>query len=409
MPADSVTCPYCNAILAADAAPTRGEAACPRCGEILPAHLAQAIQARPASSAMPLSGGAVPEPPLVKPPSHASIRRVAGIVVGIMGVMAILSFTYAWHTVTWRRSRDPKPPRTIAMPRAAVEPIELAALGYLPPSTDIIAALYVAEAGKTPRGKDFLQPVRIGTIPVSPADLEGWTGLKLDEIDHAVLGLKVEPRLTPFVLVVQARQPVDEMRIRKAIKAERSSDVGKKKAWHFTVRVGAMSPKAFLWLAAPETLVIALDRAELEKVPAQPAKSGKHLAGPLREVITERINPGAQAWLAGHVENWEPVLRLLGFIIDEENLQTLTSLRTFGVGVRFDAGLRLEGRAKGVDEAATRRLETRWAIMEVPESSTELGPMIRELAQSYTRAVKDGWLTITAEARGQTGARAGPP
>ena len=87
----------------------------------------------------------LPEPPAT-PPSRASIRRVAGIVVGVMGVMAILSFAFAWNTVAWRRSRDPKPPRVLATPQAVARPIELAALGYLPADPAVVEADMRGEA-----------------------------------------------------------------------------------------------------------------------------------------------------------------------------------------------------------------------------------------------------------------------
>src|SRR5947209_3041931 len=82
---DPISCPYCNAIMPAGAAGPASTPTCPRCGEVLPAHLAEAIQARPSGGTLPAGPFATPQAALR--PSRSSLRRVAGIVVGIMGVM----------------------------------------------------------------------------------------------------------------------------------------------------------------------------------------------------------------------------------------------------------------------------------------------------------------------------------
>jgi len=405
---DSLSCPYCNTVLSPLRA-TDGQLTCPRCGELLPAHLAEAIQARASTEPSP---AATADRTMPGRPPRSSLRRVAGIVVGIMGIMAILSFTYAWNTVAWRRARDPKPPRptqpaAIRLPA----PIELAALGYLPADTAIIAGAYVVSAEKTPRGQEFLQGQRVGSVPLTPADLENWTGLKVSDIDHAVLGIKVEQRLIPaLVLVVQARQPIDQEKVRTALKAERTSEVGKKKAWHFNSKVGGkVSLEALLWFAGPQTVVVTLSRVEMEKLPEKPTADAKQLPDALRDALKQWVHPGAQAWLAGHVETWDSVAPLLALVIDKENALTLTSLRTFAFGVRLDNGIAVAGAARGPDDAATQRLEQRWTKMEIPENPKQWEPLFRALAKSYTYEIKNGWFIFSAEADGEGLAKATQP
>jgi hypothetical protein len=400
--ADTISCPYCNAILPADAVGAAPTPTCPRCGELLPPHLAEAIQSRPSAGSLATAPCATPQAAIR--PSRRSLRRVAGIVVGIMGVMAILSFTYAWHTVNWRRSRDPKPGKALAtQPAPMPRPVEWAALGYLPPETAIIAGLHVAEAEKTPRGKELLQSPRIGPIPISSTDIENWTGLKITDIDHAVIGLKVEPRIPPaMVLVVRSRQPIDQTKVRAALKSERGSEIGKKKVWHYNVRISSkLSLEGLLWFASSDLLVVSFSKLDMEKVPDQPASGATQIPTLLRDAIRDRVNPGSQAWLAGRVENWDGVTPLLSLAMNKETLETLSSLRTFGFGVQVASGIRLEGAVQGVDEAATERLKMRWTVMAVPEGAKELEPYFRELAKSYQREVEDGWLMIRAEAKEQ--------
>jgi hypothetical protein len=200
-------------------------------------------------------------------------------------------------------------------------------------------------------------------------------------------------------LAVKARQPFDQDKIRTAIKAERPSEIGKKKVWHYNVRISSkLSLEGLLWFASPETLVATFSKQDMEKVPDQPATAAKQIPAMLRETIQERINPASVAWLAGHVESWDGVTPLLSLVMNKENLETLACLRRFGFGVQLDSGIRIEGAAQGVDEAATARIETRWTKMNVPEGAKELEPLFRDLANSYHREIKDGWLILHADA-----------
>jgi hypothetical protein len=329
---------------------------------------------------------------------------VAGLVLVVMGFMATLSLIYTLYTVSWRRSRDPKPaplPITAAVDRR-VPPLELAGLGYLPPETAAVAVLRLAEAQRTPAGKDFLRRFRLGTMPISLPELDSWTGLTTDEIDHVVLGLTLDQRLLPpILLVVQARQPIDQARVRANLKAEIPSDVGGKKVYQFTPRTkGKLSLQALLWFPAPDTLVVCLSREDLKNVPDHPVSEAKQLSGPLREVLRDRVDAGAHAYLAGHVEKWDGLLTLLSPFLTKENSETLSRVRAFGFWLQFEPGVRWGGAVRCVDEGATRALEESWARLRIPEGVAEEDrPIFRELAESYTHEVQEGWLTLRAEAK----------
>src|SRR5262245_49014143 len=95
------TCPFCNAEIAFRPGMTIGQkTVCPRCGETF------------TLSAIP-PAGAVPAPPPA--PDPASLRRsnrlVAGIVLGVMGLMAATGLTYALLTQGVRREHDKSLPR----------------------------------------------------------------------------------------------------------------------------------------------------------------------------------------------------------------------------------------------------------------------------------------------------------
>jgi hypothetical protein len=407
MASDSISCPYCNAIMPAPRPATPGPAPiCPRCGEKLPARLVQDIAAE---RTPPLGADYVTQVDVnsLRATEHRpSKQTIRGIVLGVMAIMAILSFVYAWNTVSTRRARDPKippPPPTLAERR--VPPIKLSALGYLPPETSMIAAVHVAQAERTPAGKELLQRFRLGTA-ISVADLDKWTGIKLDEIDHAVLGMTIDNRvLPPVVLVVKTRRPYDADQVRQGLKANRTTELGGKTLHHFTPAAGTkLSFDAVLWFASPTMVVVGLSKNDLEKVPDRPATETSQLSGPVRAVIQERLSQ-ADAWLAGHVEKWDAVSLLLAFFLEKDNIQTLSRVRTFGFGLQFDDGVRLGGAARCADEEATQALEKKWGRLVVPEGEAlpkELRPMLQELANTYQRQVKDGWLEIRARANNES-------
>lgn len=407
MTSDSISCPYCNAIVPAPRplASSQGPV-CPRCGEKLPARLLQAIATE--STAPPVGPDHVAQVDLDSlraADPRPSKKTVRGVILGVMAIMAILSLIYAWNTVAVRRSRDPKLLAPIpTQVERRVPPVELPALGYLRPDTSALVAVHVAQAERTPAGKDLLQRFRLGGTAISVADLDKWTGLKLNEIDHAVLGLTVDNRvLPPVVLVVETRRPYDPAAVLGTLKANRTTELGTKTLHHFTPAVGTkISFDTVLWFASPTTVVVGLSKNDLEKVPDRPATEASQLPAPLRGVIKDRLAQ-ADAWLAGHVEKWEAVSLLLGFLLDKDSIQTLGRVRTFGFGLQFGDGVRLGGAVRCVDEEATLALEKRWNRLVVPEGGTlpkELRSMVQELAETYQRQVKDGWLEIEARANG---------
>jgi hypothetical protein len=317
-----------------------------------------------------------------------------------MGVMAIAGLTFAWRTVDWRRGNDPRPFRGTG-PQVAppVTPSELAALAWLPPEIAVILAVHVADVQRTQEGKDVLRRWAGGGL----GDLENWTGLQLDEIDHAVLGLKLDQRiLPPLLLVVQTRQPLDLPRIRAALKAGRSSELGKKTVYHFTPKsAGKVSLDVLLWRAAPTTLVLSLTRGDLETLPDRPPPAGNPFPGELQLLIQQRIDPASQVWLAGHVEKWDALLPLLSVFLAKEDFEPLTRLRSFAFGLQVEQGLKLAGAVRCPDQAVTRELEDQWARWNLPEGTwlrKGWEPVFREMGQTYRARVKDGWLTINAEA-----------
>src|SRR5262249_43860343 len=137
-------------------------------------------------------------------------------------------------------------------------------------------------------------------------DLEKWAGLKLDEIEHAALGLKLDAdMLTRFVLVVRARRPIDEPRVRDALKVKTREQGDGRPVYPFILETGldlVAKIGVSAWFADEHTLVIAKN---FSRIPLTPKPGIDHLQPALRDVIKQRMGSSAQAWVAAHVDSWD--------------------------------------------------------------------------------------------------------
>ena len=172
---------------------------------------------RRSSRALPRNLSAVP--PVPHRPTPRRNRLVAVVVLGTMLLMATLSLTFALYTRAERRANDTamkkRPGRGLfaaARPEPPPEPLSpwrLPLLGYLPPDTNIVLGLHVAELLHDKAGRQLLdQPLRLGRSSIRPGQIAGWCGLPLEDIDHIVLGISTgDPLIPPAVLLVRTNRP----------------------------------------------------------------------------------------------------------------------------------------------------------------------------------------------------------
>jgi hypothetical protein len=361
MNGESIACPYCNTQFPHTAASSGQRLSCPRCGESFPYRPSQSIQSSPDAPAteredFPTTTVGVN---LARPDARRSNRRLAALVLGVMASMALLSLVYALATVESRRKHDPKPlpsPVVQGSPVGTARPTELPALGYLPPGTNLVLAINVAEAERSPAGRAFLDRSYLDDLGFALADIEKVVGLKREQIDHIVLGIKTD-ELRP-VLVLRTRQPYDAAQVRTTLQARGRTLVGKKELYHFTLAKPHL--EALLWPADRTTLAVSLGSQDLKDVPDEPARDGAALSAPLREFLKERMPTAPQAWLVGTVENWDNVRPLLAERLSKAELATLTSVRAFGFGLHLDDGVRITAAVQCADDAGAKALEKRW-------------------------------------------------
>jgi hypothetical protein len=309
-------------------------------------------------------------------------RRTAAFVVGIMLLMACTGLVLA--LVTWRdrRSHDTglsqakrRSPHMIedeAGPVAPVAPDRLAALGYLPRGTSFILAARVVEINSTETGQRLLRtPVRVGDLAVPLTELVRMTGLEMEQIDHLVLGMKLENRLPLFTLVLRTRQPYDTDELRRQLKAEQIAHEGKKRLYR--IRLSRLPVPLVVWFADEQTLVLGLDDSQVEAAPEKPRTDLSQLPDELQTTIRERHAAVAPLWLAAHAADWSktlvrPILERLA----QKSWPRLREVHTFALWINLDTGITAD------------------AVLHCPDarSAAELHEYLRPLLSSDPKKVR---------------------
>jgi hypothetical protein len=430
MTAEPISCPYCNSLVPPASGP---RLTCPRCGESF-AHRDQVSANGPptdefsAARPEPAAGYArtpvayAPGSPDVGSPyalgrsSPVSNRTIARIVVGVMALTAAAGLTFALLTVHARRSHDYR--QGASQPAPAVRqvlPGRLAGLGYLPADANIVAAIHVAEARLTPAGRAFLDHAELGGTALSMAAIEKNIGISRDNIDHVVLGVRLLDKQLPHpVLIVQTRQPYDAQQVLEAVKArpkidakrDRTRAADHKDVYPFNLEKPSMA--AFLWPAAPNTLVVTIFQDDMAILPNERAAGIEQLPAALQGFIRERLPLGTPAWLAGHADNWDTLGLLPASGLSDENQKVIATVRTFGFWLRLDERVEVRGAlqcsdaagAQLVDKTLTRALAKNNNYLNV------LGPDGRQVAEELVKSLQikqaDEWVTVEATAGAET-------
>jgi hypothetical protein len=372
-------CPFCNATVPLPATlPATQKVPCPRCGESVPVR-PSTLNGAPAGQSVTVS------PPVGNQPLPAtkawSNRKIAATVLGVMALMATISLVYALRTTEFRRSNDhPAGPHVPPLPAVtATPPTELTGLEYLPANCTAVVGLHVAQALQSEAGRTLLN--RSGL-----AQDGSFLGLKLDTIDHAVLGANLD-RVPPQVtLVVRTRQPYSGDEVRKALQAGREVERGGRTVYRFKLSQGGLE----LGLVCPDerTLLVGLVD-DFETVPTQPAKGAERLPAPLRDLMTTRLPGGSVAWAVAHAADHPPAVASLlsGFTAKPSpDIELLGQVRSLALSLRPTDGVTLNAAVQGRDATATAKL----------------GDLLRKWGEAaevpVNPAIQGDWVTVTASA-----------
>ncbi|MHB1425078.1 MAG: hypothetical protein ACYC3I_18050 [Gemmataceae bacterium] len=405
MTTESLTCPYCNASLGIQAGLSAGQrVVCPRCGDSFPPRPADAFSGQPAPPPLadtaitgkPSAAGAMSPRPDLSLPSRRSNVLVAGLVLGLMFLMASGGLVFMLMTQQQRRGYDTsRPPRRPGKQRGAPEesnppsplvpsvaPNKLAALGYLPSGVNFLFAARFAELRASPVGAQLLRdPIKIGGLDFRLENLPSWLGFALEDIDHLVFAARIDGAVPPpFYVVLRTAQPYDADQLRQRLKCTRVASPSKKKLYAFRLPLQEIQPKA--WFADERTVVLALFANLLEPLPPQPVEDLQQLPKELRTVLKERREPVAPLWIAGHSRDWLKTSAAL-FLdrMKKEDLGKLSPLRTFGIWIVPDNALVIKGVFACKDEAGARGLEEFLRVLRGPDDN-------------FKTALDGPWLTL---------------
>jgi hypothetical protein len=378
MTTETFTCPYCNAAISVTAGLSAGQRIlCPRCGDTFSLRPADTFTGQPTTTAAaetaitnkPAATASTVPPPQMSLPSRRSIGLLAGLVVGVMLLMAGGGLVFMLKTQAQRRAYDTsRPPRRPGKQRgvpeppppvvASVSPDKLAALGYLPSDVNFLFAVRVPELLDRPAGVQMVHdPIKLGDKEHRLAELPAWLGFRLEDIDHLVFAARIDDTLPPpFYLVFRTAQPYDEEQMRQRLKATRIANPGEKTLYTFHVpRIG---PSLSAWFADERTVVLALFADQLKRLPDRPVDDLQQLPEDVRTVLKQRREPVAPVWVVGHSRDWSKTRAAMFWNGMKKNERAkLAPLRTFGIWLVPDDSLVVTGVFACKDEAGARGLE----------------------------------------------------
>ena len=309
----NTTCRYCNAVV------TETRPDCPRCGEALQASGGRLPPVDPQQQGTDLQQQGAGTPRSPSPPRRSNLRT--GLLV--FASMAVL-FTAA--LLFMLNTRGQRGGRSLA---------EAPALGYLPDDTNLIIAWNPAAAEPSKEARELME--RIGFVDGGDLDPEKFLGVKRDQIEDVLVGMKLDGqlRIPDFRLIVRTKSAYDPDKIREKLGRTGSKPLG-------TKTVDTLSPprlpfELVLWCATPRTLIICHRPEDMQKIPDDPHPTSDHLSSAMTDVLKYRTDRDSFLWLVAHSDDWSKTLLALAKI-PAESRKTLFKAQTVGLALRPDRG-----------------------------------------------------------------------
>ncbi len=365
--AEPLNCPYCNAqFLPEQATMTPRGPGCPRCLE--PLALETSFTTSP--------GSPEASSPATQPlPSN---KFLGLIVLAVMIAFGLLGLGYALWTTPDRRANDFKIPKL--PPRELRTPTELLGLGYLSAHCNLIAGMQFIEIEDDPQARKLLAKPYPFYLDLALVHLEAWTGAKLEELDHIVIGANTELRSPALTVVVAGRKHFNAADLAK-LHGDKIGDLHGRPVFAFdplesVKAIGPVSQATGIegraWCPDPQILVLAfrLNRSRgdnpktppllIDDLPFPPRAADDGLPAEIRDVLTQRIDRHSLAWVAGNDMVSPIMLGLLQRKLTQESTDFLGQVKTFGMTLQSEQGpddrFRVSGQLSGPDQAVTRSL-----------------------------------------------------
>jgi hypothetical protein len=316
----------------------------------------------------------------------------------------IIGIGLALLSIESRPSRQTRPSNEAALaPLPAVPPIELAALGYLPPDTNVVAGFHVAYALRNPLGQDLLLRSSLKVGDVGFDSLERWTGMKFPQIDHVVLGIKLDDQLPPrSILVVRAIAPIDQNEIRRALGRTSSQRRNGRDIFGFTLERPRFD--AFGWFADDRTLIVTLTAKDMDIVPQPSTEKGARLMPEVQAYLRERAR-SADVWAVGHVLDWNRTpLHLLSSTELRNDWAVISKVHTLGAWFDLGENVTFHADFHCADVGAAQALMTylsekeRTARQDVSKFLPDFdgSPLVQSLKRSAVTTQDGSWVRVEA-------------
>jgi len=331
MPDAAIPCPFCNALVVADTGATRIR--CSRCGDFFspsgaavgPAGLDDDLERhREARKAL----------------SSRSLKRTL-LIAGSLGLLGIAVGLIV------SQSRGPKPPASSGKDssHAAVAPIDMPGLGYLPDKVDSVIAMQFRPLLEALPEGDIREPknalIRLGIPEDVLGSVEKLLGMPLDNIDQLVIGLKLNEGLLSSqpVLVVHTHKPFNIEQIAKRAKA--SPDAHGDRTYYRANASNLFGERVYWWAVNDRLLVVGMQGALLDSIPAGGRAGRDHLAPRLAERARDLLTADTVCWAVLDSEHWDAIAGLATLAgKKKEGLDNLPEvvepLRTVVLGLRLD-------------------------------------------------------------------------
>jgi hypothetical protein len=352
-----LSCPSCNTSFALAELPADRRTPCPRCGDVFPVRNWEETDEKAVVPTAGAPGFAL------RDRARWSVQRAVAVALamGLVGLVAGLAVYY---------SRDSRPKRTpdsdTQHSLAAIPPVQLAGLGYLPADTSVVFAVQpgpvLAYAERTKQDPRELL-IKAG-IPRQAYDAFANIGLTLQQIDHIAGGVSdwgLGPRLS--LVIILRHSLADEEEFLKLLKATKRIGTQVR----YKVQLAGLPLDLTLARVSPTAWVFGFDaKKDLEAVDRGGyGAGGKQFAPALAEMIAEHVAPDAAAWVATSEERWaeKPLIQFAvgQFAGKKEWVAVLAKGRALAAGISLGGPPRLRLFVKAADEATGQQLRAYFA------------------------------------------------
>jgi hypothetical protein len=351
-------------------------------------------------------------------PRALVVRIGAGLVVALLALiilddaLALLGKPSPFIPPRWRREAEvARESQPTVVP--GVAPAQLAGLRYLPPDTNVILGVHVAEAIREPMGQELLSRFRLGSTSLGISKLEKWTGLRLEDLDQVVVGVRLAEVLPPrLTLVVKTRQPFNPAQLRATMKADRKVERRRRDLYRFPLeKLDGVLLEGVLWCPDNRTVIIGLTPADLDEVPIYPVSGLDLLPAAMSQLLNDRLRIGSQLWFIGNEEDWsKPVAKMALMMVPPPEREMLKQVRTLGIWLRLGDSMSLNAAVRCADADAAEHLDkylaekgaTAAAVLGIFGDPEQARPVVDELARTMVRQREGDWVDVQARVNPET-------